>query len=463
MSTPNPLDQQSPLDMIRQSENPVTALSQKQGQFTSETAQQIENHPVPQPNRGIMEIAPILIGLAAIGGHATGLHAQAMLGAINGMTSGMMKGDQAAFEQHLQQFKLNQERLLAVYKLRNQYYEEMMHAYQGQAMAQLKAIQMSAMLANDQFNKKFKLATIQLDQQKLHAQQQALMSKLQIALKNLDLNKLKVQLQMMKGQAAKAAAAKQANSNAMTDDAVTMAAIQYILTHKLPYLGMMKSGGRIQVLNKAASILRELHLSPWQMASREQLFEGASRAVHKLQETGAMLDTWESSAKDMAKVLLQDSANVPRTNWTLINKAILAGETEVASNPQATQLLNEVISFSNEYSRVMNGGQASTNMVKDEATKITNAAMAHGTLGGVISQELKNMDIRKKAFQAGIMRKMSMMESIMQGPQPEAGASERITPGKPPPGAKILKRGTTSDGKAVAKYSDGNVYYVPAQ
>ena len=99
----------------------------------------------------LMAQSPWLIGLAALGGKAFGLPAQAMLSATNGMVSGLIKGDQQGYQTEKDKYDAEYARwdkkhteVYTIYKSLEQSYKAQLGEYQ----AKQKAAQVAIQLAN---------------------------------------------------------------------------------------------------------------------------------------------------------------------------------------------------------------------------------------------------------------------------------------------------------------------------
>ncbi|HKS76671.1 MAG TPA: hypothetical protein VJQ82_25880, partial [Terriglobales bacterium] len=98
----------------------------------------------PQINRnGVMATMPMLIGLAALGGKVAGVHPKIMLGAVNGMTKGLIQGNEKAYQDAKQKYDDAYQRYMDKYKQQMAIYKEMQQVYKGQVNADLKALEIS--------------------------------------------------------------------------------------------------------------------------------------------------------------------------------------------------------------------------------------------------------------------------------------------------------------------------------
>jgi hypothetical protein len=185
------------LAQIPQLESEESAALSKQSQIgeaeaadISHTYQQMESATPPQRNTRVMDMAPLFIGLAAIGGRMSGIHAKTMLSATNGMVQGILQGNEKAFQDAQSQFEQSQKRLMEMSQLRQQYYETLYRAYGDTANAKEKAIKAARDLVNDSFKH-------DIDVVKAEAQNKALEDRLFMGMQNLQLRELQLEVQRM--------------------------------------------------------------------------------------------------------------------------------------------------------------------------------------------------------------------------------------------------------------------------
>jgi hypothetical protein len=134
-------------------------INQYQGELDSDTqglkdlTQQGQPEPftqqAPERNTGIMSVAPFLIGLAALGGKATGLHATTMLGATNGMVKGLIQGSEQAYTDHKKAYDEAYNKWLDKWTQQQKIYTEMRQVYKGRIDADLKALQFARQVTGD--------------------------------------------------------------------------------------------------------------------------------------------------------------------------------------------------------------------------------------------------------------------------------------------------------------------------
>jgi hypothetical protein len=158
MSTPDPVPTPAPTGMPND-EHLQAFINQYQGELDTDTqglkdlTQQGQPEPFtekpPERNNSIMSVAPYLVGLAALGGKMTGLHATTMLGATNGMVKGLIQGNEQAYTDQKKAYDEAYQRWLDKWKQQKQIYDEMRQVYKSRIDADLRALQFTRQVMGD--------------------------------------------------------------------------------------------------------------------------------------------------------------------------------------------------------------------------------------------------------------------------------------------------------------------------
>jgi hypothetical protein len=103
----------------------------------------------PQRPQGLTAVAPLLIGLAALGGKAAGIHATTMLGATNGMVEGLIKGNEQKYKDQKQAYDTAYEQYRIKWDQQQKIFNEMRQVYKGRVDADLRALQFARQVTHD--------------------------------------------------------------------------------------------------------------------------------------------------------------------------------------------------------------------------------------------------------------------------------------------------------------------------
>lgn len=126
-----------------------TSALQKLNTTESQSATPAPQAP-QQPNFEAMKAAPFLIGLTALGGHVSGIHARTMLGATNGMLQGLRQGSTQAYQDSLQKYQQEYRQWLDKSSQERKLFDEMRQVFKGRIDADLRALQFARQAMGDQ-------------------------------------------------------------------------------------------------------------------------------------------------------------------------------------------------------------------------------------------------------------------------------------------------------------------------
>jgi hypothetical protein len=155
----------------------------------------------PQRDMGVMALSPYLIGIAVLGGKAAGIHAKTMLGAVNGMTEGLIKGSEQKYQDGRKSYDDAYQRWLDKFSLQQKLYAEMRQVYKGRVDADLKALEFARKATGDAHK-------VDMDEFKNWMQTQEYARKLQETNEKIDHNRNMEQINREKIERAKQAQAK---------------------------------------------------------------------------------------------------------------------------------------------------------------------------------------------------------------------------------------------------------------
>jgi hypothetical protein len=197
-----------------------------------------------------------------------------------------------------------------------------------------------------------------------------------------------------------------AAGTALSPEGVDYAATIYRLTNKMPPLGMGKSPARYQIINKAAEQTRLLGQTPVVAVQRQAAMAADTKALAQMQKLSSAAEAYENKALSQMDIVDSLSDKVSRSSIPLLNRAILAGETQIAGDQNATLLLNAIQTASNEYAKIMMGGTGSSQAVTDSASKesmkLLNAAMNPKTLRAATQLMRQEMGLTMNGYDATI-------------------------------------------------------------
>ncbi len=163
----------------------------------------------------------------------------------------------------------------------------------------------------------------------------------------------------------------------ISDETATYMAKQYMSGDKSVFQnlgrGMQGAANLVFLREKVMELAKKDNVSPTELATRMAEFSGLLAAERTLGTRTANVEMFNNEAINMMSIARQVSHEFPRTQFPIINKAIVAYE-EHTGDPKVREFgaaINEVV---NTYSKAINGGSAGTVHDKENARDLLKKA-----------------------------------------------------------------------------------------
>lgn len=198
-------------------------------------------------------------------------------------------------------------------------------------------------------------------------------------------------------------ARKAAIAKLSTDPGVALAAQKYLQTGTMPALGMGSGGKRGQIMELAGLIAQDQAGGAAGAPAAQAAFHADALALAQLEKTRTMVEQFEGTAQREADLALSLAKKGEAGGVPVINKWIQAGRQDVAGDPDVTSFNSALVSFKNEYVRIMStggtgGGGMTSDAARREGNELLNNAMSPAQLEQTIATMKKSMGNRKAAL-----------------------------------------------------------------
>jgi hypothetical protein len=362
----------------------------------------------PQPQSGITSVAPLLIGLAALGGKATGIHDTAMLGATNGMVSGLIQGSEQKYRDQKAAYDTAYQQWLDKWNQQQKIYNEMRQVYKGRVDADLKALQFARQVTGDQSK---------VDQAAVKAFQQAQI--ISDKLKNTDIRQAHDQADIylkQKKLEMEAEKIRQIEQPTMSPEAIDLAAQRLHNGEKSSEVLSNFGRGKQGAANISAVQNRLAQLSLGQeddpkvkeaaadLADQKQVLAAQNKERQVEGGIAGKIRYAEEEISRIAPKVLEASTKIPRGEFVpwneLKQKALTA-----SSDPNLKQLKAYMTTLSNAYDVLAARGGTDTEKRKEnrkmfdtaDSQEALKAAIDAVTTEATISGEAADASIRPRA------------------------------------------------------------------
>jgi hypothetical protein len=223
------------------------------------------------------------------------------------------------------------------------------------------------------------------------------------------------------------AKAKNAASGGLTDEATDYAATQYRVTGVMPALGMGSAQARTAVINRAAEQTKAMNQTPVEAIQKQAAFKADSSALTQMRRMSSSAEAFETKALAQADIVDGLSAKVSRTNYPIINDALLAGRVRIQGDANTQMLFNALQTFTTEYAKIMEGSTGSaagsSQGARDAAAHLISAGLSKGTLAQTLDLMRKEMRLTIQGYGATIDHITTRMGGQAAAPTPDMTVS----------------------------------------
>lgn len=191
--------------------------------------------------------------------------------------------------------------------------------------------------------------------------------------------------------------ASMAGAGALSDDALTMAAEQFLAGDSTAVQGYARNADmKAKLTNKIAEVAKSKGMGGADVAAKVAEFQGMKAGERTLGTRTANIEMAVSEAKNMAPLALTASEKVNRTEYPTLNKVILAAE-KGTGDENAVRLGIAVNSLINIYARAINPTGVPTVSDKDHARELLSAAWSKGQIRAGVDQLMQEMSAAQKS------------------------------------------------------------------
>lgn len=184
----------------------------------------------------------------------------------------------------------------------------------------------------------------------------------------------------------------------------TAAAYRILGTKAIPT--RIEGADRVKIMNAAAKQSKALGQSPAAVLQKQAAFKADGAALTKMTTASAAAESFENKALAQADIIDQLSAQVPRSQYPIINKAIIGGNIKLIGDSKTQQLANAVQTFAAEYAKIIEGSTGSSAGSSDAsrraADRLINTAMNKGTMADVVQLMRREMRLTIHGYGATI-------------------------------------------------------------
>jgi hypothetical protein len=192
-----------------------------------------------------------------------------------------------------------------------------------------------------------------------------------------------------------------------SDDAINLAAENYLQTKNLPAVGLSKEGAGIRgaIISRAAQIAKSRGMDSQAASLEAAAYKADSLSLTTIMKQKDFAMSFEKTASKNLDLALSYSNKVDRTGSPLINKWALFVKGQYAGDKDVLALAAAIKTATNEYAKVVTGqtgGAAVSDSARAETEKMLNAAYSPQAFQEIVSLMKQEMNNRKVSYEEQI-------------------------------------------------------------
>jgi len=185
-------------------------------------------------------------------------------------------------------------------------------------------------------------------------------------------------------------------------DAVEYAAEQFRISGVMPAVGSGPAAAalRSRILSRAAELARESGNTGESDRIQQAAFQANRSSMAALTRQRTLVQSFERTAEANLRLVQRLSREVPRSDYPLLNRAILTGQLQGGS-PETAAYFNALIGARTEYAKVLSGATGAAGLTdagRREAEEMFSQYASPDQLDALIQTARTEMDNRMRAF-----------------------------------------------------------------
>jgi len=188
----------------------------------------------------------------------------------------------------------------------------------------------------------------------------------------------------------------------LSKDAVSNAAWDFIMTGTKPQFARSHEGDkqRIAIQNEVANIAKQAGVSPQELSTQKGKYKALQTSLANTQKMSDTMDRQTETFHRNADLMLNLSANVPRTNMPGLNRYLLDFNLKWKGDPATAAYISAARTAINEYAKIgsgATGASGSTDASRREAQEAISAASTPQQLAQVIATLKQDAENQRNA------------------------------------------------------------------
>jgi len=166
-------------------------------------------------------------------------------------------------------------------------------------------------------------------------------------------------------------------------------------------LSRFSATDKAKVINKASELAKADGNTSEAESLQRFSIHANQIALNQLTKQEQLVVAYEKTADKQLNLLVELGRKVPKTDWPIINSALMKGEKNIAGSPAANNFLSSAIATQGEFAKILSGSTSAagaTDASRREAAEMISPYMSEEQLESLVPNLKREMEFRKQGY-----------------------------------------------------------------
>jgi len=166
-------------------------------------------------------------------------------------------------------------------------------------------------------------------------------------------------------------------------------------------LSRFSATDKAKVINKASELAKADGNTSEAESLQRFSIHANQIALNQLTKQEQLVVAYEKTADKQLNLLVELGRKVPKTDWPIVNSALMKGEKNIAGSPAANNFLSSAIATQGEFAKILSGSTSAagaTDASRREAAEMISPYLSEEGLESLVPNLKREMEFRKQGY-----------------------------------------------------------------
>ena len=179
-------------------------------------------------------------------------------------------------------------------------------------------------------------------------------------------------------------------------------------------LSRFSATDKAKVINKASELAKADGNTSEAESLQRFSIHANQIALNQLTKQEQLVVAYEKTADKQLNLLVELGRKVPKTDWPIVNSALMKGEKNIAGSPAANNFLSSAIATQGEFAKILSGSTSAagaTDASRREAAEMISPYLSEEGLESLVPNLKREMEFRKQGY---VEQKAELLKASVQ-------------------------------------------------